>query len=763
MKQTMPLFSYEERLLMASASSSSSPSSSGIKTVRLESLAQWKDGAWLNPFSDIDIDSISHSNGIEQVHMSIASHPTKRFPSSVSSYVGDNNNNTNNNFGLDGVPVLPIVGDIDINTDVNINDNDNNDNDNDNDNNDNDQRYLIAPQGFFLSIKPVYGLTPDEEAKSVQTVFEELLRRRLITTPVTGAKWDIIVDAAEELLDSSSSSSSSSRLYQIILPFSGAALSSDALEQSFRTTLPTVCSSSSSSSSGSDHANMHHKFFGWNALEWSNFLVGYGDVGGNNKHDKDKEQQPQYPTYNKLLWWTWTSSSSSSSSSKTKSNRKSLSFGIQYQTFVPSSTDSNNNITKSYSWLPDIFLEESLSCPIGERNAFRVELLPHESKTTVNGYRLEPLQTTTTTTTTINDNKNNNEESSLLLLPGPSFPYEVNIDQVLRRHHTNQGRFESVIDLRPLFDNQNDYFLSLSCRMKYRQVLPDFLSPMWRSLKVVDTTTTTTTTDNNIDGGGGDYGDDPTPFYSSSEQVQASVEWNSDDQSSILYVEAFSGPQSSSPPQQKQEQNKTVLFLPSTLAISFEYGPSFLTLDDFPGDPNRGRELPPGRVTVQCNQPPPPISHHTTTIRSPDPVMVYSNSLILLPPVPDMSMPFNVISLTSSLYAYIVGAIVTILVRKASERIKYKLYPEKKPISKIKKIKDKLKDKLDLIKTKFLRSKASTSSDNSTKNNSKDEDNTESTKKKKKTTTTTTASESTDIGNQATYETASGNRASSKT
>jgi hypothetical protein len=194
MKQTMPLFSYEERLLMASASSSSSPSSSGIKTVRLESLAQWKDGAWLNPFSDIDIDSISHSNGIEQVHMSIASHPTKRFPSSVSSYVGDNNNNTNNNFGLDGVPVLPIVGDIDIN------------NDNDNDNNDNDQRYLIAPQGFFLSIKPVYGLTPDEEAKSVQTVFEELLRRRLITTPVTGAKWDIIVDAAEELLDSSSSS-----------------------------------------------------------------------------------------------------------------------------------------------------------------------------------------------------------------------------------------------------------------------------------------------------------------------------------------------------------------------------------------------------------------------------------------------------------------------------------------------------------------------------------------------------------------------------
>jgi hypothetical protein len=700
MKQKMPLFSYEERLLMSSSSSSSS----GIKTVRLESLAQWKDDACINPFSDIDIDSISHSNGIEQVHMSIGSHPTKRFPSLASSYVGDNNNNDNNNsnrnnFGLDGVPVLS-VGDFENKND-----------------NDNDQRYLIAPQGFFLSIKPVDGLTPDEEAKAVQTVFEELLRRRLITTPITGAKWDIIVDsAAKKLSDSSLSSSLSSRLYQIILPFSGAALSSDALEQSFRTTLPAICNSGGGGSGGgsSDHSKMHQEFFGWNALEWSNFLVGYGDVGGSNNNDKDKQQKSQYPTYNKLLWWTWTSSSSS----KRKSNQKSLSFGIQYQTFVPTSSDSNTNITKSYSWLPVIFLEESLSCPIGERNAFRVESLPHESKTTASGYRLEPLQTTTKTTKAINDNKNNDEESLLLLLPGPIFPYEANIDQVLRRHHTNQGRFESVIDLRPLFDHQNDYFLSLSCRMKYRQVLPDFLSPMWRSLKVVDTTTTAT--DNNGDGDGdGNYGDDSTPFYSSSEQVQASVEWNSDDQSSILYVEAFSGPQSSSP-KLKQEQNKTFLFLPSTLAISFEHGPSFLTLDDFPGDPNRGRELPPGRVTVQCNQPSPPISHHTTTIRSPDPVMVYSNSLILLPPVPDMSMPFNVISLTSSLYAYIVGAVVTILVRKASERIKYKLYPEKKPISKIQKLKNKLKDKVDLIKTKFLRSKTSTSSGNSTENNIKD-------------------------------------------
>ena len=64
-------------------------------------------------------------------------------------------------------------------------------------------------------------------------------------------------------------------------------------------------------------------------------------------------------------------------------------------------------------------------------------------------------------------------------------------------------------------------------------------------------------------------------------------------------------------------------------------------------------------------------------------------------------MPFNVISLTSSLYAYIIGAIITILVRKGSEKIKYKVYPDKKPLSKIAKLKTKLREKFGRIRSKF--------------------------------------------------------------
>jgi hypothetical protein len=70
----------------------------------------------------------------------------------------------------------------------------------------------------------------------------------------------------------------------------------------------------------------------------------------------------------------------------------------------------------------------------------------------------------------------------------------------------------------------------------------------------------------------------------------------------------------------------------------------------------------------------------------------------VLPPVPDMSMPFNVISLTSSLYAYIIGTLLTILVRKGSERIKFKLYPQKRPESKLQKLKRRIGIQLSRIR-----------------------------------------------------------------
>jgi len=115
------------------------------------------------------------------------------------------------------------------------------------------------------------------------------------------------------------------------------------------------------------------------------------------------------------------------------------------------------------------------------------------------------------------------------------------------------------------------------------------------------------------------------------------------------------------------------------LFISVDFDPYFLSLDDFPGDPNRGRELPPAHIRWTC---------HSESQYSFD---LFSNPILLLPPVPDMSMPFNVISLSCSLYAYLIGSLLTLLVRRASDRVRFKLHPEKKPQSKVRKLGNKLR------------------------------------------------------------------------
>ena len=587
------LFAFDERILIRSSSTgaleSSSATTTTTKTVRLESLAQWKNDAWIHPFSDIDLGLSSRSNHyknlISRVDMSISSHGAQRFPTDSD--------------GLDQIPVLPLWLHDGQRSKSKARES---------------ERYLSNPQGFFLSIRPANGLAPEEEARAVQAVFQELIRSRLLTTPVTGGEWDVVEDIG-------GGQNSSPRLYQIILPFDGATWSSDALAQSLRRTLPDVCGNES-------YIDGNNRFFGWSALEWSNFLVGYN---GGGELGKGHKQVMQHFAYNKLMWWTWTSSSPLRESNS--NGNQSLSFGIQYQTTIPSNTN---------DWLLEKFLDEGSKCHVGKRTAFEV------TPNTADSYHLNPI-------TGSNEEEKSGGKKTLL---ESNFSYSVGIEQVLRRHHTNLGRFESSIELNPLFDmNMNN---SISCRMKYRQLFPKFLSIVWRSLRIVN--------DGNDDAG-----------Y---DVFQASVEWNPE--SSILTVDAFS-----------DQNDAGHTSLPSAYSISLEYETAFLTIDDFPGDPNRGRVLPPARVTVRCDHQIAPEGQSVNNI-------VYSNSLLLLPAVPDLSMPFNVISLTSSLYAYIIGAIITILVRKASEKVKYKMYPEKKPEPKLTKLKTMLRKKVGLIKAKLL-------------------------------------------------------------
>ena len=116
-----------------------------------------------------------------------------------------------------------------------------------------------------------------------------------------------------------------------------------------------------------------------------------------------------------------------------------------------------------------------------------------------------------------------------------------------------------------------------------------------------------------------------------------------------------------------------------TLTVSLDYRPAFLSFENFPGDANRGVEIPPAMATFTetCQ---PPVSSSSQPVLTPAaPILLYSSSLLLLPPVPDMSMPFNVLSMTCSLYAFIIGSLLNLLIRKSSERVQVTYDPSKVP------------------------------------------------------------------------------------
>ena len=95
------------------------------------------------------------------------------------------------------------------------------------------------------------------------------------------------------------------------------------------------------------------------------------------------------------------------------------------------------------------------------------------------------------------------------------------------------------------------------------------------------------------------------------------------------------------------------------IRLILDYKPAFLSVSDFPGDANRGFEIPPATANI----------HNSTA-------SLYSNAHLILAPLPDMSMPFNVISLTCTLYAFLIGSMLNWMIRKASKHIHDQLDPE---------------------------------------------------------------------------------------
>lgn len=124
---------------------------------------------------------------------------------------------------------------------------------------------------------------------------------------------------------------------------------------------------------------------------------------------------------------------------------------------------------------------------------------------------------------------------------------------------------------------------------------------------------------------------------------------------------------------------RTVLLQPnSSLWMTVDFEEAYLPFQKFPADANRGVDIFPSKATFTL------ISPSLETM-SPS-VTIYSQSLVILPPVPDMSMPFNVISLSCTLWAFVLGSLLNTLVRRGTESVKRELTgeKEKRPIDKVK-------------------------------------------------------------------------------
>lgn len=139
----------------------------------------------------------------------------------------------------------------------------------------------------------------------------------------------------------------------------------------------------------------------------------------------------------------------------------------------------------------------------------------------------------------------------------------------------------------------------------------------------------------------------------------------------------------------------------SSAIISVPFEAAFLHLEDFPADPSRGLDLPVSVVSVvdgygrdskignECDETDDSIEssplveyiglvcakkHQLKNATGKeksfkrDHVRIYSNLLLVFMPMPDFSMPYNVITLSSTLIALITGSLINLYTRKRKEQ-----------------------------------------------------------------------------------------------
>ena len=117
----------------------------------------------------------------------------------------------------------------------------------------------------------------------------------------------------------------------------------------------------------------------------------------------------------------------------------------------------------------------------------------------------------------------------------------------------------------------------------------------------------------------------------------------------------------------------------SSIILSIDFEPRFMNFESFPADPNRGVDIPPAvaifTTDAGCDknvlnrhnafQSVVPLSEGTSYSR-----VFYSRPIQIFPALPDSTMPFNVLCITCTLFTFIIGSMMNILVRKTVERLK---------------------------------------------------------------------------------------------
>lgn len=86
----------------------------------------------------------------------------------------------------------------------------------------------------------------------------------------------------------------------------------------------------------------------------------------------------------------------------------------------------------------------------------------------------------------------------------------------------------------------------------------------------------------------------------------------------------------------------------STVTVLLDYEKAFMRYHEYPSDANRGFDVPAAIVVVRGNG------------STPD-RRIYSTSSLIMLPLPDFSMPYNVIILTSTLLALFFGSVFNLL------------------------------------------------------------------------------------------------------